>query len=159
MSGLLPLKGSGRSRNEDRLIKLVIELVEVQRTVVICRGQTEAVVDKSLFSSAVARAHGAYLGQRDMALVHYQKKIVGEVIQKRVWNASRGASCQYSGVVLDTLAEAYFLEHFNVVIGTLGNALGFDQHFVVLEILDTLVKLLFYFGNCLLHSVAGNYIV
>ena len=89
LGGLLTLKGSGCSRNKDRLIKLVIELVKVQRTVVVCRRQTETVVNKSLFSSAVACAHGANLGQGDMAFVHYKKKIIGKVIQKCVGNTSR----------------------------------------------------------------------
>ena len=61
---LLKLEVTRGRADKYRLIYTLVELVKVERTVIICRGQTEAVVNKALFARAVSRVHSSHLRQR-----------------------------------------------------------------------------------------------
>ena len=117
------------------------ELLEFQRTVVEGGGQAEAVLDQRLLARPVAAVHRAHLRQRDVALVHEKQKILREIVQQRHRRAAGGAVGDHAGIVLDAGAVAELLHHFDVVIGTLADALRLEQLVVFLEILHALVAL------------------
>ena len=70
--------------DEYRLIDVAVELVKVQRAVIIRRGKAKAVVNQTLFARMVARVHTPYLRQRDVGFVHKQQKVIGKIIEQCV---------------------------------------------------------------------------
>ena len=68
-AGFLALVVAGRGAHEYDLVDLFLKLREIERTVVVGRRQTEAVVDQVLLSRAVARVHAAHLRHGDVAFV------------------------------------------------------------------------------------------
>ena len=74
-----------RSRaDENRLINSFVEFVEVERTVIKRRGQTEAVVDKALFARVVACEHSPDLRKRNVGFVDKKQKIFREIVEQCV---------------------------------------------------------------------------
>ena len=78
---LLQLQIAGRRADEHRLIQPLIELVEVQRAVIIGGRQSEAVVDQALFARVIAAVHTAHLRQCHVAFIHEQQKVLREVVE------------------------------------------------------------------------------
>ena len=76
-----------------------------------------------------------------MALIHKQQKIVREIIQQGGGHTARFSAGEHCRIVLDTLAHAHLVEHFNVVIGALSDALGFDELALCGELLHLRVTL------------------
>ena len=111
----------------------VCKFVEGERPVVIGRGQAEAVVDQALFTRVVAVVHRAHLRQRHVALVDEEDEIVGEVVEQRRRRGAGGAAGDDAGIVFDARAEADLLQHFQVVLRPLADALRFEQLVVLLE--------------------------
>ncbi|MPN13408.1 hypothetical protein SDC9_160729 [bioreactor metagenome] len=107
----------------------------------------------------VAAIHRMQLWQHDMALIHKQQKIIGEVIQQCTGHAARNAAGQHAGVVFDPFADAHLLQHFHIIHRALGNALGFDQ----LALFGKLLYLLFHFSfnvkNGIVHFFFGHNVV
>ena len=62
-----------------------------------------------------------------MALVHEQQEIVREIIQQGGRHTARRAAGEHRRIVLDALAHAHLVEHLDVVIGALGDALSLDE--------------------------------
>ena len=97
-----------------------------------------------------------------MAFVHKQQKILREIIQQSCGHAARRTARQHRRVVFDALAHAHLVEHLNVVIGALGNALGLDELALCGELLHLRVALgadLFQRGGLFLSAdnvVAGR---
>ena len=141
---MLYLVFRGSCRNKHHLPELSLEFVEVQRAVVVSRGQTEAVVDKVLLSRTVAAAHSPYLRDCYVALVDEHDVILREVVEQCVRSSSRLTSCEYARVVLHYRAVADFLQHLKVVSRSFLNSLCFEQLVLRLEPLHTLFKLVFY---------------
>ena len=117
---------AGRGGNIDDLVESLVELLEVQRAVVIGRGQAEPVLDQTLLARAVAVIHGAHLRQGDVALVHDEQKILGEIIDQRKRRGTRRTARKHARIVLNTAAKTDLLQHFNVVPRALRNALRLD---------------------------------
>ena len=130
-AGTLIFRRSGG--NIDHLIDLAVKLPEIQRPVVIGRGQPEAVVHQGILAAAVACVHGPGLGQGHMALVHDEEKILREIVQQSGRGCARGTALDHPGIILDAAAEADFRQHFNIVGSPLGNALGFNEFVLRLE--------------------------
>ena len=76
-----------------------------------------------------------------MALVHKQQKIIREIIQQGGGHTARRTAGEHRRIVLDALAHAHLVEHLNVVIGALGNALGLDELALCGELLHLRVAL------------------
>ena len=94
-----------------------------------------------------------------MALVHHEQKILGEVVQQGGGGGPRRTAGQYCRVVLDALAHAHFLQHFHVVVGALGNALGFQQLALLGEFFHLLVQLLGNLGKACFHLLRADDVV
>ncbi len=121
------LIGAGRGGDVDGLVDAVLELLEFERTVVARRGQAEAVVDEVLLAALVAEPHAVHLRNGGVAFVDEEQEIAGEVIEER----GRGFAGQTAGevarVVLDAMAVAHGLDHFEIEARALMNALRFDH--------------------------------
>ena len=79
---VLPFIVAGSRADEDRLVDLLLELLEEKGTVVEGRRKPEAVIDKILLPRVVAAAHSPYLRQSDVAFVDEEQPVLREIIQQ-----------------------------------------------------------------------------
>ena len=156
LRAVLLFKGTRRGADIDRLMDQGVEFVELQRTVVVSRGQTEAVVDKVFLAGVVAGVHGAHLRQADVRLVHKEKKVVGKIIDKGKGRRAGFPPRQHAGIVFDAGAEAAFHEHFHVVIDALLDALRLNELVILLEILNALPQFILDVVERLAHFGFGD---
>ena len=94
------------------------------------------------FASAVAIIHRAHLGDGYVTLVDQHQEIVRKVIEQGSWLLARFAISEVATIVFDPLHEASLLEHFQIVLSALTQALCLKQLAVRLEPLLTLLVLL-----------------
>ena len=81
-------------------------------------------LDQHLFTGLIAVVHRLQLTASDVALIHHQQPVVGEIIDQALrWRAGRAAG-QMAGVVLHTVAVTHLLQHLEVVGGALLQALS-----------------------------------
>ena len=135
----LPFIGTRRGGGEDDGAHAPHELVKVHRAVVLGGRQAEAVLDQHGFPGLVAVIHAPDLGDGDVGFVNDREEITGEVVQQGSGFFTRLASAEVAGIILDTGAEADFLEHFHVIHGAHFDALGFQQFAVGLEPADAIL--------------------
>ena len=145
--------------NIHNLVQTVVELVKIERAVVIRARQAEAVFDQTFLAGAVAVIHGAHLRERHMALVHDKQKILREIVDERVRRTSRRTPRQHARIVLDARAETDLLQHFNVVAGALRDALCLDQLAVFLEVFYALFQFFFEVLDGFLQLFLGRNVV
>ena len=131
LAGAAALVLSRRCRNIDNLIDFLVKLPEIQRPVVISRGQAEAVVHQRILPAAVTGIHGATLRQGHMALIDEHQEILWEIIQQCGGRCARFPPLNHPRIIFDACAEADFCQHLQVIGRALGNALGFNQFIVV----------------------------
>ena len=93
---MLTLVVSRRCADEYRLIYLFLELFKEERTVIVSRGQTETEINEIFLSRRVTTAHTANLRQSYVRLVNEKKKILREIIEKRVRRRACGSACENS---------------------------------------------------------------
>ena len=155
----LPLVGAGRGRDEHRLADPLLELLEFQRPVVVGAGQPEAVLYQGVLPGVIAVVHGPDLGQRHVALVHKQDKIIREEVQQRHGGGSCGPVGDDAGVVLDAGAVAQLRHHLHVVLRPLTDPLGLHQLPIVGEHLHLVLQLRTDLADGLVHLLLGGDIV
>ena len=126
----------------DPLVNPFFKFIKFQRTVVKSGRKPEAKVHQACLAGPVPVVHGVYLRQGDVAFVHKQNKVLREVVQQRHRRAAGGTVRDYAGVVLNAGAVPDLLHHFNVVLGSLPDALGLDQFSVFGEMLHLLIAFL-----------------
>ena len=76
-----------------------------------------------------------------MALVHEEQKILREIIQQGGGHTARRAAGQHRRIVFDALADTHLVQHLDIVVGALGNALRLDQLALGGELFDLCVAL------------------
>ena len=76
------------------------------------------------------------LRQRDVALVHDQQVVLREVVDETEGACPGGPAVQIARIVLDAGAVAQLLDHFEVVLHALLDALGLHRAVRTLEVLD-----------------------
>lgn len=84
----------------------------------------------------VPAEHGVDLWQRDVAFVDDHKVVAREVVEQAERAAAGGPSVEVAGVVLDARAVAQLLDHLQVVLHALLEALGFQRASGLLEEFD-----------------------
>ena len=84
--------GARGGRDVDDLTGARFEFFEAKGTIVHCRWEAEAVVDKVLFAAAVAVPHAVELGDGDVGLVDEEEVVAGEVVEERGWRLAGEAS-------------------------------------------------------------------
>ena len=133
--------GAGRGGDVDGLVDAVLELLEFERAVVHGGGQAEAVVDEILLAAAVAVPHAVDLGDGGVALVDEEEEVAGEVVEQGGRRLAGQAAGEVARVVLDAVAVAHGLDHFEIEAGALVDALGLDHAAFGFELGDPLVEL------------------
>ena len=113
--------------DEDDAVDFVVEFVEFEGAVVEGGGEAKAVVDEVLLAGAVAVIHAADLGDGDVALVDKKQEVVGEVVDESAGRGALLAAGKVARVIFDAFDKAGGLEHFEVVFGALGEALGLEM--------------------------------
>ena len=137
----LPLIIAGGGGHIHPLVDPVAEFFKFQRPVVKGGGQAEAVIHQRFLPGPVAPVHGPDLGQRHMALVHEEQKILGKIVQQRHGRAARRPVGNDPGVVLDPGAVAQLLHHLDIVVRALLDPLGLDELVVCFKIFYPVVAL------------------
>ena len=131
-----------RRRDVDELRDARLKLVKAQGTVVEGRRQAETVLHKRHLARAVSLVHTANLRNRHMALVDNAEHVLGEVVDEREGWLAGLTAVEMARVVLDTVAEAHGLEHLEVVVGALLQALRLKQLVGRFELRHALLALL-----------------
>ena len=62
-----------------------------------------------------------------MGLVHHQQKIFGEIINQGKRRLPGGAPVHMAGIVFNAAAVAHLSHHFQIILGPLGQPLGFQK--------------------------------
>ncbi len=104
-----------------------LELFEVERAVVEGGGQAEAVVDEVLLAAAVAVPHAVDLRNGDVGLVDEEQEVAREVVEQRGRRLAGQTAGEVARVVLDAVAVADGLDHFEIEAGALVDALRLDH--------------------------------
>ena len=87
--------------NIHNLVQTVVELIKIERAVVIRARQAKAVFDQTFLAGAVAVIHSAHLRERDVALVHDEQEILWKIVDERIRRTSRRTPRQYARIVLN----------------------------------------------------------
>ena len=116
-----------RGRDEDALAHLRLEFLEGERPVVERRGQPESVLHQRLLAGAVATVHAPQLTDGDVALIDEHQRIRRQVIDERGRRLAGSCARQVPRVVLDALAEAQLLQHFQIEERALLQPLRLDE--------------------------------
>ena len=111
------------------------------------------------FASAVTIIHRAHLGDGYVTFVDQHQEIVRKVIEQGSWLLTRFAVGEIATIVLDPLHETSLLEHFQIVLSALAQALRLEQFAVRLKPLLTLLILLSNPVNRLLNFLLRRCIV
>ena len=119
-----------------------LPFVELQRAVVDAGRQAEAVFGQGRLAAVVAPEHAVDLADGDVALVHEQQGVVGDVFEEGGRRLARRAAGQPAGIVLDPGAGAGGLHHLQIEADALFEALGLQQ----LAVLDHPVERLLQLG-------------
>src|SRR5213075_679123 len=132
----------GRGRDEDRLLRDALPLVEALRPVVERRGQPETVAHERVLARAVALEHAADLRHGDVRLVDDGQERAREVIEQALRPLARLAPREMARVVLHSRAVANRAQELEVVLGARANALGLEELAFRLEVRRLLRQLL-----------------
>ena len=159
LPGATALVVGGSGGDVDHLVQLSLKLLKIQRPVVKSGWQTEAKVDQALLSGVIPGVHGSHLGNGDMAFVNEHEEILWEVVQEGGGRRPGGPPGNDPGVVFDAGAEADFSHHLQVIIGALGNPLGFQQLIFLAEPRHLLVTLPANFLHGPGHFFLGGHVV
>ena len=75
---------AGRSGNGDYLVYVLLEFLKIQRSVIVCRRQTKAVVYKIFLSRPISAVHAPDLWQGNVALVHEHKIVLRKIVKQGI---------------------------------------------------------------------------
>jgi hypothetical protein len=157
--GLGEFVGARRGGDID-LVDAVFEFLEGERAVIERARHAEAVGHQHLLARAVAMVHAVQLRDGLVAFVQKHEGVVGQVIEQGGRRFARQAAGEVARVVLDAVAVADLLHHFEIEHGALKEALRLDEFALLLQFLvpplqlvaDAVHGLLFGLGR---HHVVG----
>ena len=127
-------------RDKQNLIQFIFKFIKTQRTVILCRRQTEAIIHQCLLAALITGIHSSDLRNGLMGLIYNKKKVVFKVVHQGIRRLSRLKPGKVSGIILNTGTKTCFLHHFYIEIRSLGNSLCLDQFIFTFKI-----------GNLFLH--------
>ena len=122
----------GRGDKKD-LIDPLLELTEVQRTVIQGAWQAEAIIHERHLPASVSVEHGADLRDSHMRLVHDDQKIILKIVNQRIRRLAFHPAREMSRIVLDARAEAGLLHHLDIELGALADPLRFQELVIFFE--------------------------
>ena len=146
-------------RKVNRLTDTLQELLPLQRAVIHRRRQTETMLHQGALTRHITLIHGTNLRNRHVRLVNNQQEIIREIIQQTVRGATGGTTVNMARVVLNAIAEAHLLHHFQVVGGAHTQTLRLQQLALRFESLQALAQLILNGGNSLRHTLRASNIV
>ncbi len=149
----------GRGGNVDALMDALFEFLEFKRAVVERAGETEAVLHQALLSRAVAVVHRVHLWERNMAFVHKEQEVLGEIVNERQRCGADGSARNYPGIVFDARAVAQLAHHLDVVARALVDTLRLHRLAVVGKLFFALRQLDLDLADGALHLVLRRDIV
>ncbi len=106
--------------------------MKVQRPVVECRRQTEAIVNQHQLAASVATIHTTDLWNGLVAFVNYPQKVFGEIIEEAEWAGAGVAPVEEAGVVFYPITIPQLANHFHIIVYAFVKTLGlneFSDHF------------------------------
>jgi len=115
--GKLQLEVARGGRQVDHLGHQIHELIEVQRSVVERRRQTEAVLDQRQLPGPVSVVHAGDLGQAHVRLVHHRQEVRREIVDETGGPFPFLPPGEVPGVVLDPGAGAHLEQHLDIEVG------------------------------------------
>ncbi len=142
LRGTAFFKIARRCRGENHLIDFFIKFIKLKRPVIKGRRQPETVFNKACLSAVIAAVHSPYLRKHNMAFIAEQQKIIRKIIQQCKRRIAR---------LLNTLTEACFLKHFNIIHCALLDSLRLKKLSVCFKISNTLNHFIIDFFKCRLH--------
>ena len=119
-----------------------VPFLEAQRPVVEAGRQPEAELGQRRFAPEVAPEHAADLRHGDVAFVHEDQRVVGQVFEQRRRRLARQAAREPARIILDAVAGAGRLDHLDVELRALLQPLRFQQPAGGVEALKLLLQLL-----------------
>ena len=152
-------QGPGRRRDEHRRRPHLVPLLELQGPVVDAGGQAEAVLGERGFALVVAEVHAADLGYGDVALVHDEERVLGQILEKRRRRLAGAASGQVARVVFDAGAGAGRLDHLEIEGGALLEPLRLQELARLVELLQVQLQILADEPRRLLQRGLGRHVV
>ncbi len=126
-AGVSELEGAGGGGDEDRLGPVEVPLLEFERAVVHAGGKAEPVFGECGLAVVIAAEHAAELGHGDVALIDDEEGVFGEVFEKGGRRLAGATAGQVARIVLDSLAAAGGLQHFEIEGGALFEPLRFEE--------------------------------
>ena len=120
-----------RCRHENRLTHFGLELIKPQRPVVERRGQSEPVANQRFLSRTVTAVHAAELSHHHVAFIKEHQRISGQIVNEAGRRGPGSKPSQVAGIVFDSFAEPHLIEHFQIEIGALLQALRFYEEIVL----------------------------
>ena len=139
-AGAVHLPVPRRGRDMHGLRPHRVPFLEAQRPVVEAGGQAEAVFGKRGLAPEVALVHRADLRNRDMALIGEDQGIVREIFEQSRRRLAWLAPGEIARVILDALADAGRLQHFEIELRALLQPLRLDEPALVVELVEPLLQ-------------------
>ena len=112
--------------------------------------------DEGYLPGPVTAVHRPDLGHRDMAFIHHEEEVVGEVVQQAEGPLPGLTPVEVAAVVLDAAAEAELAHHLEVVGGAFLEPLAFDEAALVVEPFHLLHHVLLDFPDALVQRVLAG---
>ena len=134
--GLAELVVGWSGAHIDLLACHCLELVECQRAVVGCRRKAESILHEHGLARMVAAVHRVDLRERHVALVYERDEVVREIVYQAERPLAGLAPVEISGIVLDAGAVAHLLDHLQVILHPLFQALGLEVLAYAFEIVE-----------------------
>ena len=113
---------------------------------------------KGEFAAVVAFVHAADLRDRDVAFVGEDDRVIRDEFKQRGRGFAGLAPGEVARVVFDAVAVSGGLEHFEVEVGALLKALGFQQLAFVHQLAQAVLQFLFDADDGLAHGRFGGHV-
>ena len=127
LGGFFEFVIAGSCRYKDHIAHVLLELVELQRTVVVCAREAEPVINQGFFPRTVTVVHAVQLGNRLVALIDNHKKIVREIIKETVGFLTCFPAVKVPGIILDPFAGTGLFDHLEIEPGPLFKPVCLDH--------------------------------
>ena len=118
-----------------------LELIVLERAIVVRRREAEAVLDEVRLARPVALEHAVRLRDGLVALVDDEQEVVGEEIEQAIRGLSVFAAVEVPAVILDTVAVTELFYHREIVARPLLEAMRFEHLPLCLELGDAQLEI------------------
>ncbi len=91
-----------------------------------------------------------------MRLIHKKEIVLGEKVYQGIRGFPRSPSSNIAGIVFYPFTVSHFFYHFQIIAGTLFQALGFQQFTLALKKFKLLLQFIFYVSSYRHHVLPGG---